>query len=192
MKGQSLPTSFRRVFGETNANRRQLQIPATARDGLKPRRGGLFIANDRPKFVLFVFRRRGFCRMNADQTVGAQSPSAHGTVHRAAPPKNKKQNDDLCSSPINRPPLRGLWPNVPTVIQCTTLRDVGNGKPGGEGRGEGEPAFQLHCCLTRAIGLHRASNEVFERLLQRLEFTKWCARYWSADYSPSPRGRGPG
>src|SRR6266516_5717755 len=46
---------------DTNANRGPPQIPATARDGLKPRRGGLFIANEHPEIILFVFRRRGFC-----------------------------------------------------------------------------------------------------------------------------------
>src|SRR2546421_177386 len=37
------------------------------------------------------------------------------TVHRAAPSKNKKKNDDLCSSPISRPPLRGFWHNATTA-----------------------------------------------------------------------------
>src|SRR2546421_12806653 len=50
----------------------------------------------------------------AGQNRGAQSPSEPETVHRAAPSKNKKKNDDLCSSPINRPPLRGFWHNATT------------------------------------------------------------------------------
>jgi len=51
---------------QTEAHPKFLQ---TARDGLKPRRGGLFIANEHPEIILFVFRRRGFCELNAHQEV---------------------------------------------------------------------------------------------------------------------------
>src|SRR2546430_468889 len=86
----------------------QTRHPVTVRDGLKPRRGGLFIANERPQIILFVFRRRGFCTDNAHLEYQYSTCFRGARVHGAALPKNKKKRNDLRILPINRPPLRGF------------------------------------------------------------------------------------
>src|SRR5437667_6196182 len=76
--------------------------------GSKPRRGGLFIANERPTIILFVFRRRGLFREDASQYVGVPPRFRHWNCSLRRAAEKQKEKRRLAFYPINRPPLRGL------------------------------------------------------------------------------------
>src|SRR6266496_5976898 len=76
--------------------------------GSKPCRGGLFIANERPTIILFVFRRRGLFREDASQYVGVQPRFRHWNCSLRRAAEKQKEKRRLAIYTINRPPY-GVW-----------------------------------------------------------------------------------
>ena len=75
----------------------------------KPRRGGLFIGQNVNHFPFFCFSAARHLQLRSRPGCQRQPHSTYENGHRAAPPKNKKNNLRVFVA-INRPPLRGFKP----------------------------------------------------------------------------------
>ena len=76
---------------ESNADRYQFHLPATTRDGLKPRRGGLFIATNTHSLFFLFFGGAARASISTRGTWMGADILDGIVVANAAPPKNKKK-----------------------------------------------------------------------------------------------------
>ncbi len=76
---------------ESNADRYQFHLPATTRDGLKPRRGGLFIATNTHSLFFLFFGGAARASLSMRRTWLGVASLACMVVANGAPPKNKKK-----------------------------------------------------------------------------------------------------
>jgi len=116
------PQVQRSISRETNADGRQIHIPATSRNALKPRRGGLFITTNTLRLFFLFFGGAAFARtiqakLSASTTLYARKCSSR----RAA--EKQKERVRFTSYPINRPPLRGLGCKQ-TVVNLIRVRQT--------------------------------------------------------------------
>ena len=75
---------------ETNADGRQLPIPATNGNGLKPRKGGLFIATNTHRLFFLFFSGAAFTTTVSAKMLALQH--APGMVMAAAPRRRKTKS----------------------------------------------------------------------------------------------------
>jgi|ERR1051325_636072 hypothetical protein len=95
------PHLRRNFLTKANADLHRPHSGDHSSDGLKPRRGGLFIATDAPKIVLFVFRRRG--NSKGDPTGLPASKQALRTEMVRVPRRRKtKRSGTLCVLPYKQ------------------------------------------------------------------------------------------
>src|SRR5438552_2307251 len=79
----------------------------SVRPGLKPRRGGLFIANVHTSLLSFCFSA---ARLREYRSPAAEMPPTSSLVRilRIRAAEKQKEGVEGLLAPINRPPLRGL------------------------------------------------------------------------------------